>query len=65
MPSSLETISSCCPQVGRNGHDGSQEENEVIGVSGNEMVSLNARIRQEVILMERGNRIPLFTPYKQ
>lgn len=53
MPSSLETIFSCCPQVGRNGHDGSQEENEVIGVSGNEMVSLNARIRQEVILMER------------
>lgn len=39
MLSSLETIFSCCPQVGRNGHDGSQEENEVIGVSGNEMVS--------------------------
>lgn len=65
MPSSLKTIFSCCPQVCRNGHNGSQEENEVIGVSGNEMVSLNARIRQEVILMERGNRIPLFTPYQQ
>lgn len=65
MPSSLKTIFSCCPQVCRNGHNGSQEENEVIGVSGNKMVSLNARIRQEVILMERGNRIPLFTPYQQ
>lgn len=65
MPSSLKTIFSCCPQVCRNGHNGSQEENEVIGVSGNEMVSLNARIRQEVILMERGNRIPLFTPYQR